>query len=194
MEIRNIILLISCLLFFKVSNSQVDTIEIYLEDSCFYRYESGLSFSDVWERKDTTQVYNYLSSGGVYYFLVDSLDDGFYEFYDIYKEDVSKINKSDHLVITGAFQNNKREGVFTYRNSNVFKMLTFKKGVVHGKVIEYLNDRILYSGEYKNGKKHGYFFFQEREGRPQYIQISYYENGERVNFETFSVEEWYNWD
>lgn len=193
MKIRVLILIIPCLLLFKLSNSQVDTVEIYIEDTSYYQYYSTFeSFKEILFLTDTTSIYRFMSSSGIRFFLKDSLDDAFYKVYNLSKNEVSPNNKSEYIVLTGEIKNKKREGIFMYKNNNDLKIITFRDGVIHGKVIEYLNDRIMYSGEYKNGIKHGYFFFQEREGRPQYIQISYYENGERLHFETFSVMEWYN--
>jgi hypothetical protein len=195
MKIRTLILIISCLLFLKLSNSQVDTVEIYLEDTSYYQhYTFSESSNEILFPTDTTSIYRFMSSSGIRFFLKDSLDDAFYRIYNLSKNELPLDNKSEYIVLTGVIKNKKREGIFMYKSEDDLKIITFKAGVVHGKVVEYINDRIMYAGEYKNGKKHGYFFFQERVGRPQYIQISYYENGERLHFETFSVEEWYNWD
>lgn len=169
------------------ANCQVDTINLYLEDTSYYYYTGPLEFWKFKTKVDSNSARQYMRSTGVNYFFKDSLPDGYYKLYNLNKRDSLNKGKENFLVLEGCFINNLRQGLFKYWDSwkkgTTLKIVPFKDGIAHGKVIEFSHNKIQYISEYKNGIKDGFFLLQEI--RWPLIQINYYKEGKHIDYETF---------
>lgn len=176
---------------------QIDTTYLFEEDTSYYYYENGLNYIEEWPNRDTTTVIYYFQSFGYHYLFKDSLSDGYYKVYDLPRKDSANVELEKHLVIEGEFKNKKRNGNFLYQDhidygkyikkhdryiydhSYVKKIVPFDNGIVNGKVREYSHGILMSAGEYKNGIKDGFYFYQEVGSYP-FMRISYYKNGKEI--------------
>lgn len=116
----------------------------------------------------------------------DSLNDGTWKYYKT--SDSSKKNIEDYLEIEGTFKNKKRDGTFTYyrvvgkggKTKKITELiLNYKKGVLHGEVINFSSsDRTYFKGNYNDGKKDGFFLLYYPHGFNIIQKVEYYDKGE----------------
>lgn len=171
---------------FESNNVPKDTINIFLDDTSYY-----LTYDDIlYQFVNKTGYLKYFNTGiGLGFVLKDSLPDGYYCLYNLTKKQAKKIDKKEkYIVACGEFKNRMKQGAFCFyfipenpKRATAYKIIYFKDDVVNGAVIERVNDRIMFLGEYQMGVKHGFFYYYNG-GAPSIIL---FKNGEKVKYSDF---------
>mgnify|MGYP000742965571 CR=1 FL=1 len=88
------------------------------------------------------------------YTLQDSLSPGEWILYDSNtKEDL----ENSEVLVVGSFKDSLRNGEFQYHNGHSILTLNYKNGLLHGTLLERINNEVVNQGSYIQGRANGAF-------------------------------------